>query len=280
MKNNGLQEFLKNTPALCEVRDYDTFFTMQTTEPEWLKKERIKLSLEAMAEFILDDSIGTEWLDGWRRDSPLFMQLDPHPWMSYHPGWGRGIWIQDIGILEYKPAYDSLREVWLHDNKKGIRHAAFLALTKLKDGRTIEDIRKRIKQGDIVLNEYSVGIYLEGLENIGTDETVPVIMELAEILKSLSEGREVNSAPSRVDELYNLSPLSSNLRSVLISLHVIRTEKAKNAAMQIVKWFPIDGMIVGAYRDCTYFEEQRKEAKIVQPKREALAGSGRFYDFF
>lgn len=299
MNEQKLQEFLRQTLPICrQFEDSDYWVDHSYLEPNWMRKERIRLSLPAMTEFILDDSI-LSWdrLDNRSENSPLFLQLNPSPGTTHIRGWGRKVWIQDLGLMEYRPAFDALREVWLHDRGNhytiedfynpllqdfyaiDIPKAAFLALARLKDERILGDIRDKLKEPDTLANESTILNYLNGLENFKCDYVVAIIMDFADILRGLHPGKRVSRSGhyNALDDHLGISVVSPVLRKVLFTLHHIDTEKARNAMKQIISWFPRDAMLRSAYNDLLYLSGQREERKpeIIKPEGygEPLVGS-------
>lgn len=319
--NNGdyrrLQEFLQKTPAFLKRsgRRYRSNKQLRNIplwesayiEPEWMKVERIRLSLPAMAEFILDDSIPSWKQYGRGSNDPLFLNLKKHPDDYYDTdGWGRKAWIRDLGTLGYKPAYDALREVWLHDlgnritrewlfnevhhgrgkpedfDRHDIPKEAFLALTKLKDERMLYDIRQKLKEPDTLADSNTIDMYIHGLENFKCDAAVEILVDFADLLRQLHPGKKISRSGNydSFDEKCGLSWRSPTLRTLLFTLHHIDTEKARDAIEEVSSWFPRDPFVCGAYRDLLYFRgqrEQREERKleIIKPEGygEPLVGS-------
>jgi len=179
--------------------------------------------------------------------------------MSYHWSWGRGVWIQDLGTLKHKSAYDHLREVWLHDLNGAISKVALEALAKLEDERTLDDLELKLK--DVNPFEYrKMNMYLDALSNFKSDRAVDLIMDVAYMLSSLYMGKRLEGNDV-IDDMYNLSPVSDKLRGVMFNLDIVGTVKARKALFEIARWFPLDAMIVGAYKDLRHYQSLRDKRK-------------------
>lgn len=150
-------------------------------EPEWMRKERIKRTLPFLCEAILDESREVDFgFESKLSKTPL--SLYGQCGVGYV---GRKYDIITLGEMKFKPAYNSLREVWLHDSNENLRRTAFDVLGNLGDERIIGEVRKKVLE-ETEVDDFQR--YIKLLQEYPTQESVQTLDIITDLCLYMNQG--------------------------------------------------------------------------------------------
>ncbi len=244
-------------------------------EPRWMQLMRIECSLEAMNEAIIDESIPN--YGPGRNNSAFFISTNKEARLD------RSVFIEDLGFFKYKPAFDNLREVWLHDHDKWLTSDALNALAKINDERLLVDLEKKIK--DIYCFEDSYfDEYLHAVTKFKSNKAIKILMDLADVARHLYNAEVLDEArfdSKKFREEYFLGATSDILELITFQLIFgMRTNAARNAAKEILSWFPYNRFLQHYFNRSQEFKissfiNQIKNPKLTLPEnyKDKIVGS-------
>ncbi|MBI2043963.1 HEAT repeat domain-containing protein [Candidatus Pacearchaeota archaeon] len=195
-------------PQYTFVENHESIFF---DEPLWMIKERVRRSLPALTELILDESIPVISYHQSYGAAPLFLTSRGRSanWVRS----GRLIWTEDLGEFEYRPAFDNLREVWLHDSNVEMRNMALRSLGMVKDPRFLKDIKKRVLDPNSSINDW--GQYISAITHMDSDDVVEILDCMRDFAIMANEGHLMGHEDLKKRDKFYGGPLQFVLADIM-----------------------------------------------------------------
>jgi hypothetical protein len=242
-------------------------------EPKDILDARIKLSLPAMTDFLLDETIDDFIRYSWGFN-PLFLS-------SFDEGgWGREVWIKDIEHFKYKPAFTNLREVWLHDKDKYLANHALSALASFADDALIKDLQK--KYADSQYDWHTLGSYLDALAQIDSPVSVKLMIDAADYIRSFNDATvyyfDKEKKLLKQEGVINHYPGSDLILGIMTSIGFMKNEKVESALKTLKQWFRGDVYLMRRYSQAMELQARVKEIEQKQARSIVLREEVPVYD--
>ncbi len=230
---------LEKIPLLFFADGHRTIYA----EPKDVQETRMKASLPALTEYVLDESVPIYERYSWYAH-PFFMATDKNDEGAF----GREVWIKDLAHFQYKPAYPAIREVWLHDNDKYLPNSAFHALADFHDARLLVDVKNEFN--NYMQNWSTISSYDQVLGQLDFPESVALMLDVADTLRTFNDGVSYtlhNGELSNEKSIFSRYPASDIVLDMMTSLGTMKNDKVELALRVLKDWFPDDLYLARRY---------------------------------